>query len=316
MSPWFSRLLRRPSFGHRPRLSVVVVAHNMTRELKRTIHSLSPKYQRDVKAQDYEVIVVDNGSNQPPDRSDWIQRPGWSVRLLCRPAGFVSPCRAVNEGVAQARAGHVCVMVDGARMVSPGLISGLLAILRADPDALAITLGFHLGLEPQNISIAHGYNQKVEDRMLRKIRWRNNGYQLFSVSSLALSSAGGWFAPITESNCFALKRKSFQELGGFDERFQSPGGGLVNLDFFRTAIASPLLRPWMLLGEGSFHQIHGGVATNVRMEQHPGVQFALEYEKIRGEAYAAPHYEPSYYGSLPDVTRRWIYPSADEINGS
>ena len=309
MSPWSSPLLRRTWFGHRPLLSVVVVSYNMTRELKRTLYSLSPKFQRDVKAQDYEVIVVDNGSTLPPDPSDWIQRPGWSVRVVCRPAGDVSPCRAVNAGVAQARARHICVMVDGARMVSPGLISGLLNILRVDPDALAITLGFHLGMQPQNVSITQGYNQREEDRLLRKIRWRNNGYQLFSVSCLALSSAGGWFAPITESNCFALKRKRFQELGGFDERFQSPGGGLVNLDFFRTAIASPLLRPWMLLGEGSFHQIHGGVATNVPMEKHPGLQFALEYEQIRGESYAPPRYEPLYYGSLPEVTRRWIDPS-------
>ena len=295
-------------FAPRPRLSVVVVAYDMTRELKRTLYSLSPKFQRDVRAQDYEVIVVDNGSPQPPHPSDWIQRPGWSVRLICRPPGDVSPCKAVNQGVAQARADHVCVMVDGARMVSPGLISGLLAILRADPDAFAITLGWHLGLQPQNLSILQGYNQQVEDRMLRTIRWRRNGYQLFSISSLALSSAGGWFAPITESNCFTLKRRVFQERGGFDERFRSPGGGLVNLDFFRTAVMSPQLRPCVLLGEGSFHQIHGGVATNVPMDQHPGAEFSREYQQIRGELHTAPHYEPSYYGTLPDVTRRWIAP--------
>ena len=33
--------------------------------MKRTIHSLSPGYQCGVKASDYEVIVVDNGSVQP-----------------------------------------------------------------------------------------------------------------------------------------------------------------------------------------------------------------------------------------------------------
>ena len=44
-------------------LSVVVVAHDMSRELPRTVRSLAPDYQRGVKADDYEVIVIDNGSN-------------------------------------------------------------------------------------------------------------------------------------------------------------------------------------------------------------------------------------------------------------
>lgn len=52
-------------FPRKPKLSVVVNAYNMTREMKRTIHSLSPGYQCGVKASDYEVIVVDNGSVQP-----------------------------------------------------------------------------------------------------------------------------------------------------------------------------------------------------------------------------------------------------------
>ena len=95
-----------------------------------------------------------------------------------------------------------------------GVDCGVVGDFRADADAFAITLGWHLGPQPQNISILQGYNQGVEDRMLRKARWREDGYRLFSISSLALSSAGGWFAPITESNCFALKRHHFQALGG------------------------------------------------------------------------------------------------------
>ena len=55
----------------------------------------------------------------------------------------------------------------------------------------------------------------------------------------------------------------------------------------------PSAPPWVLLGEGSFHQIHGGVATNVPMEQHPGLAFSKEYEQIRGEPYAAPQYDPN-----------------------
>jgi len=51
----------------KPKLSVVVVVHNIPREASRTLYSLSPHYQRHIAAQDYEVIVVDNGSTPPFD---------------------------------------------------------------------------------------------------------------------------------------------------------------------------------------------------------------------------------------------------------
>ena len=52
----------------KPDLSVVVVVYNMAREAPRTLHSLSAVYQRHIDPDDYEVIVVDNGSNPPLDR--------------------------------------------------------------------------------------------------------------------------------------------------------------------------------------------------------------------------------------------------------
>src|SRR6266852_6738072 len=52
----------------KPALSVVVVVYNMPREAPRTLHSLSAAYQRHIDPDDYEVIVVDNGSNPPFDR--------------------------------------------------------------------------------------------------------------------------------------------------------------------------------------------------------------------------------------------------------
>jgi len=46
-------------------LSVVVVAHDMNRELPRTLRSLRADYQRGVEPDEYELIVVDNGSPAP-----------------------------------------------------------------------------------------------------------------------------------------------------------------------------------------------------------------------------------------------------------
>jgi len=55
----------------------------------------------------------------------------------------------------------------------------------------------------------------------------------------------------------------------------------------------------MLLGEGSFHQFHGGVATNTPKSEHPGPGFAAEYAEIRGRNYAVPERRHQYLGDLP-----------------
>jgi len=66
----------------------------------------------------------------------------------------------------------------------------------------------------------------------------------------------------------------------------------------------------VLLGEGSFHQFHGGVATNVEMENHPIHEFMQEYKNIYGKPYE-PFDQPdsrkvTYLGTLPQGSNRFI----------
>lgn len=87
----------------RPKLSVVVVVYDIPREAPRTLFSLSGAYQRHVDPNDYEVIVVDNGSNPPVEHSIFDGMIG-HFRLVTIDAAPASPARAVNRGIATARA--------------------------------------------------------------------------------------------------------------------------------------------------------------------------------------------------------------------
>lgn len=277
-------------------LSVIVVFHDMTREAARTLHTLSPAYQRGVAADEYEVLAVDAGSGRPLDAAV-VAAHGDSFRLIRTPPA-PSPAAAVNAAARAAGGAAIALCIDGARMLSPGIVAGMLAGLRMFPDPLVATLAWHLGPKVQNESILDGYDQAAEDRLLESIDWRGDGYELFRIATLATSSAGGWFRPIGESNCLAVPRAAWDTLGGLDERFTSAGGGFVNLDFYRRACdrAGTLL---MLLGEGTFHQFHGGVATNVPWSRHPAAAFHDEYVAVRGMPFAAPAREAVYLGRLP-----------------
>jgi Methyltransferase domain/Glycosyl transferase family 2 len=286
-----------------PKISVVVVSYNMARELPRTIRSLSPVMQRDVDPADVEVILVDNGSTEPFDEAE-LRRimPTLIVRRVAN--ATPSPVPAVNLGLGLARADLVGVCIDGARMSSPGILAKALAASRLHPRPVIGTIAFHLGPQPQPLSIKEGYNQYREDQLLTASGWEADGYQLFPISSFAISSSGGWFQLPTESNLFFLKADHWQTLGGWDEHFRSPGGGLANLDMWARACVDPDSQVIMLLGEATFHQVHGGVATNNTNAPHE--LFAQEYSKIRGRPYERPRIEVLYFGGLPEILKSSI----------
>jgi len=295
------------------RLSVIVVAFNMNRELPRTIRSLSPVMQQGISSEDYELIVVDNGSAVVCDEST-CPTFGATTRWLRLPDPNRSPARAVNLGIAAARADIVGVFVDGARMASPGLLAGALNGARLHARPVIASLGFHLGREVQMVAVTKGYDQAVEDALLLESKWEADGYNLFEVAVFAGSSSGGWFAPMAESNALFMPRELWAELGGYEDAFLEPGGGLVNLDTYRRACLLPGTRLIALLGEGTFHQFHGGVATNSRAS--PWESFHNEYVRIRKQPFAAVNIEPLFVGKVHPQTLSSIAQSVNNPNAA
>jgi hypothetical protein len=278
-------------------LSVVVVAYDMARELPRTLASLGPGYQRRIRSDDYEVIVVDNGSPEPlPSGVLDPFPPSWRLERL-DPAP-PAPGPAANRAIASARGEYVGVLIDGARMASPGLLMRALQARKLADRPIVASLGWHLGEARHIDAHAQGYDQDVEDRLLDRIEWERDGYRLFDVSTLAESSARGWFGPTGESNGLFMPKAMWNELGGFDERFVMPGGGLSNHDLFRRACELPRAQLIVLLGEGTFHQIHGGIATSGRIGWN---EMHAEYVSLRGRPYLPPANERLYLGTVPDA---------------
>ena len=281
-------------FDEKPKISIVVISYNMGRELPRTLESLSVPYQLNMGSNDIEVIVVDNGSNTSPIKADL---PGCAEILYVKEPTR-SPAKAVNIGLARASADLIGVMIDGARLASPGLCHMALSASRLSDRVVISSLGFHLGPDIQRRSIKKGYCQSVEDELLKSIRWPEQGYRLFEVSVFAGSSKGGWFSPIAESNALFMKRRLWDELGGYDEEFVAPGGGLVNLDVYVRACELPNITLVTILGEGTFHQIHGGISTNQERADASWAQFHEEYMRLRGKRFKEPSVSPIYFGTI------------------
>lgn len=282
----------------------------MQREAPRTLRSLTAAYQQGVSEDDYEVVVVENASSERLS-DETVRAFGRNFRYIYHDTTSKSPAAAVNVGVANTRGDIVGIMVDGARMLTPGVLRYALAAGRLFETPVTAIHGWHLGPHTSSPQRKR-FTKDAEDAALRGIDWPQHGYRLFEVSSPAGSNRHGYFGPLAESNCLFLRRDTVSRLGGFDERFQTVGGGLVNLDLFRRACELPGAQLVVVLGEGSFHQMHGGVSSNASAEaqQQKWEVFEREYSEIRGIPYAVPSVPVEYLGHCPPEGMAYLRQSA------
>lgn len=279
----------------RPKLSLVVCCYKMKRELPRTLLSLARPYQRDIDDLSYEVVVVDNGSPEPPIAEDFA---ALDLDLTVIRSGIdnPSPVHALNMGIAACRGERIGVLIDGARMASPRLVAAAERALDLHPRAIVFTQSLQLGHQPQWLAAQTGYNQTVEDDLLASIDWPENGYRLFNIASWPRERRGfeSWLEPCYESNALFMPRVLWEESGGYDPRFRTAGGGMASHDLFARACDLPGTQLVKIVGEATFHQFHGDSASS----SHPDAPnqlkaFTREYAAL-GKARLRPVTRPAW----------------------
>ena len=134
-----------------------------------------------------------------------------------------------------------------------------------------------------------GYDEPYEDELFDKIAWPSDGYRLFEIGHFI--GDGDWFDGTWESNCLFVPRKLLEQVGGFDEGFAMAGGGYTNLEIYERLASSPDVQVATIIGEGSFHQLHGGTTTNLASpaERRERVfSYGDHYAELRGRALLEP----------------------------
>ncbi|MDB2408026.1 hypothetical protein N9W17_05880 [Jannaschia sp.] len=272
------------------KLTIILNTYAMQREAPRTLRTMLPSMQKAVSPQEYEILVIDNGSPDPLDLSS-VDSGGVDIRPLrvSPDVSHASPVFAMNEAAAQeARGAALLICIDGARMFSPYLIRRTLDALERAPDAVTYVGSRHLGREPQMKAVQNGYDQAAEDALLDSVDWAGDLDRLNEISVWAGAHGRRNAFTQNESNAIGLSKSLWQRIGGYDEGFARSGGGLCNLEMFNRLVERPDARNILLLGESTFHQVHGGAATS-----HAGyfADSLQEYADAVGAKYALPRYE-------------------------
>jgi cephalosporin hydroxylase len=181
-----------------------------------------------------------------------------------------------------------------------------MAGLTAYEPAVVAVQPWYVGPGQQGDAMRGGYDQVVEDALFDGAGWPGDGYALFDISHF--QGDRDWLDGLWESNCLFVPRRLLEQVGGFDEGFDTPGGGYTNLDLYERIAASPEVQLVTVLGEASFHQIHGGTTTN---QADPAerrarvVSYGERYAALRGRPYTGPEKPIRYVGTFHgDSSRR------------
>lgn len=299
--------MKLPWPRRKPFLSVVVVVYRMADQAERTLRSLAADYQRGVHAADYEVVVVENRSEQLLGAAR-ARATGGNVRYFLREETQRTPVHAVNFGAARARGSHVAIMIDGARMLSPGVVRLTLDALSLSPHAVVATPGYHLGSVTQQQAVDAGYGATEEASLLAGIAWPADGYRLFEIAAFSESGREGFLLPSPESNFLAMSRALWREIGGMDPRYDDNGGGYANHDLYKRALDHPRTTCYFLFGEGSFHQYHGGITTGTPAAEREKVcaEIIAQDFRLRGDNRDHPARPPVFFGALHPASYRFL----------
>lgn len=289
-----------------PLISVIVIAYDMPIQALNTLYSLSHIHQREVDQSIYEVVIVENRSKNLIPQSELNNLPG-NFHYYLRDETGVSPAPAINFALSVARGRYIGLMIDGARMVTPGVIHNVLLATRLSEEPLVVVPGYHLGDVEHQLQDSASYSVSIEQEMLANLDWKRDGYELFCKCCLSGANRHGFFHPFMECNCIFASKNLFMDIGGANEKFDLGGGGSLNLYLYFKLAMHPETTLFVLPGEGSFHQVHGGITTtNIEDREDVLRAHRNQLNSILGHSFYSPKIEPTFLGKIPPQALPWM----------
>lgn len=176
------------------KFSVIIPTYNRVQSLERTLQSILRQ-----DCYDYELIVVNDGSTDETNSLLRRYEAGGKIIYLQQPRK--GPASARNSGIASAKGEYIVFTDDDCIVPTNWLTLFETAFKREEGDAIG---GAAISC--------------VENNFFSSLSQEITNHFVTTLAQLTTSTA------FLTSNNIAYKSAIIRDLGGFDERFRSPGG--------------------------------------------------------------------------------------------
>jgi glycosyltransferase involved in cell wall biosynthesis/LmbE family N-acetylglucosaminyl deacetylase len=217
---------------NRPLCSVIVPTYNRQRLLRLTLASLA---RQTLQAEEFEVIVVDDGSSDGSEQAAAEFADRLAVRYLFQEDRGYRVAAARNLGLRHAAA-EVCVFVDSGVMLHSGCLAAYLESHRASAAPVAVT-GYVYCFNQDNedgAQIEQAIDYGDPDTTMRRLRERG---EWLDFREEFYAKYGDEFADLPAPwlvywTCnVSAPTGLLRAVGGFDEAFRTWGGEDVDLAY-------------------------------------------------------------------------------------
>ena len=242
-------------------VSVVISARNEFPNIVHTVHSIFNDLETFLKPKDFEIIIVDNNSDDSDEvkravtgTSDFLRCRGMYangvLRLLYDPiAGNVS---ARNKGAKIAQ-GEYLFFSDAHMSYAPGTFERLIKTIDETDGIVHPALSW-MGAYPPEKGMS--YSWKLGEEF--KGTWNNYSVTLKD-----------WFyVPAMGHACLGMRRKQFLEFLGYPDYLRCYGGGEVFLDtkwwmLGKPVVTEPRVNAYHLSAARGYSYVHDDYIHNV-----------------------------------------------------
>lgn len=203
-------------------VSVIISARDEFPNIIHTIHSIVNDLETFLKPDDFEIIIVDNGSKNP-DSWRFISERGMyfnrTVRVLHDP--IMGNVTARNKGVKIAQ-GKYIFFSDAHMSYRIGSFKAMIEAIDKHGGIVHPAVQWMGGYEPSEPS--YQYTIKLGEKI-----WG-------TWNRAMVSSTESFYIPVCGHCCLGMRRDQFIDFGGYNDWFRCYGGGELYLD----------LKWWML----------------------------------------------------------------------
>ena len=253
------------------------------------------RYQRGIEDLDYEVHRRRERLGAGPAARRRLRRAASgpsSATSTWAPTAHARRRPSPSTGASPtARGETVALMIDGAHVLTPGVLHyGMPGCRAYEPASWPPSSGTS-GPASRATRCSRATTRRSRTGSSTQIQWPDDGYRLFEIGHFI--GDRDWFDGIVGEQ-LPLRAPQAARAGRAASTTASrwPGGGYANLDLFERLGPTPGRHAWRrILGEGSFHQFHGGTTTNVADvddRRHRVAPTASTSRELRGRPFLGP----------------------------